>query len=178
MQHVGCVHILEPPQYLHSTSLMFQKAQLPCQGVSVCAVADGSCLCSAPAAGPSRITSQSRLSVPSFCSRLPVLPSNSSHASSWQHDAACLVDKVLVVVVGERLGRADDLVQVCVHQLIHQVDIVEPAPRQQPPLQGRQPCKSACSQCAAGGADGVTPAAREAAGQRDTQPQYQARHPG
>ena len=52
---------------------------------------------------------------------------------SWKHDAACLVDKVLVVVISERLGGADDLVQVCVHQLIHQVDIIEPAARQQQP---------------------------------------------
>ena len=84
------------------------------------------------------MTSQSRLSVPSLCSRLLVLPCTSSDASSWKHDAACLVDKVLIVVISEGLGGADDLVQVCVHQLIYQVNIIEPAARQQQRLQGRQ----------------------------------------
>ena len=39
VQHIGCVHILEPPQYLHSTKLMFQNAHLPDRGQRVCAVA-------------------------------------------------------------------------------------------------------------------------------------------
>jgi hypothetical protein len=37
-----------------------------------------------------------------------------------------LVDEVLVVLVGERLRGADDLVQVGVHQLVNGVDIVVP----------------------------------------------------
>ena len=66
--------------------------------------------------------------------------------------------------------------QVCVHQLIHQVNIIEPAARQQPPLQDRQ--QSVCSHCTAARADLGTPAASEAAGQPDSQPQSQASNPG
>ena len=40
-------------------------------------------------------------------------------------EAAHLVGEVLHVVVAERLRRADDLVQVRVHELVHEVDVVE-----------------------------------------------------
>jgi len=36
-----------------------------------------------------------------------------------------LVDKVLEVRIGELLMRADDLVHVGLHQLLHQVDLVK-----------------------------------------------------
>jgi hypothetical protein len=47
---------------------------------------------------------------------------------SWlpPHYYAChLVDEVADVVWAELLRAADDLVQVCVHQLIHQVHVTE-----------------------------------------------------
>lgn len=40
-------------------------------------------------------------------------------STDWTH----LVDKVLTVVVRQLLGGPDDLMQVCVHQLVHKVHI-------------------------------------------------------
>ena len=55
------------------------------------------------------------------CSTLP----------DWTH----LVDKVLAVIIRQLLGGPDDLVQVCVHQLVHKVHI---RVQLQQPLQGFQ----------------------------------------
>jgi hypothetical protein len=49
-------------------------------------------------------------------------------SSSLVLSSTYLVDEVLEVLVGEGLGGADDLVQVCVHEFIQQIDIIEPVP--------------------------------------------------
>ena len=51
--------------------------------------------------------------------------SRGARAACARQQGTRLVHKVLAVLVRERLRRADDLVQVCVHQLIHQVHVVE-----------------------------------------------------
>ena len=43
-----------------------------------------------------------------------------------------LVNEVLTVVVRQVLRAAYDLVQVCVHELVHEVDVVEEVPARRP----------------------------------------------
>lgn len=48
-----------------------------------------------------------------------------ANASKQQERQSYLINKVLIVVVCQRLRRSNNLVQVCVHEVVYNVDIVE-----------------------------------------------------